>query len=67
MPAAFEEKTERLGKELAEQITERRQEMRELELRVEEALVIFRESMHGQLDALDRDVDARFEELRANC
>jgi hypothetical protein len=39
---------------------ERREETRELEVRVEDALVMFRESMHGQLDGLDREVDARF-------
>jgi hypothetical protein len=41
--------------------------MRELEGRVEEALLVFREGMHGQLGALDREAEGRFEELRASC
>jgi Mg-chelatase subunit ChlI len=66
-PLAFEEKTERIARELADQISERRQETAGLECRAEEALLAFRGSMHGQLTTLDRESDIRFEELGASC
>ena len=52
---------------MADQITDRRLETTDLEGRVEEALLAFRGSVHGQLTDLDREADIRFEELRASC
>lgn len=66
-PLSFEERSDRLARELAAQVSERRRETREVEERVEEALVAFREGVHGQLGALDQEAERRFEELRASC
>ena len=66
-PIGFEEKTQKLGKQLYVQANVRKEEINELQERVEEVLLGFRGGIHAQFKEIDKLTDAKMEELRSNC